>query len=84
MPADQVWIRFVDSPKADWAIGGVMQGNRRRRGEPLRPGRSDADGPSSRTRSSEHAQLAALDLRVRTPSRLPSSVERVASVSPVT
>ena len=26
MPADQVWIRFVDSPKADWAMGGEMQG----------------------------------------------------------
>ncbi|CAN5534424.1 hypothetical protein BH20ACT19_BH20ACT19_02170 [soil metagenome] len=26
MPADQVWIRFVDSPKADWAIGGEIQG----------------------------------------------------------
>jgi len=23
---DQVWIRFVDSPKSDWAIGGAMQG----------------------------------------------------------
>ena len=26
MPADQVWIRFVDSPKSEWAIGGVVQG----------------------------------------------------------
>ncbi len=26
MPADQVWIRFVDVPKADWAIGGEVQG----------------------------------------------------------
>jgi len=25
MPADQVWIRFVDSPKSEWAIGGVVQ-----------------------------------------------------------
>lgn len=25
-PADQVWIRFVDSPKSDWAIGGEIQG----------------------------------------------------------
>jgi len=24
--ADQVWIRFVDSPKADWAMGGEIQG----------------------------------------------------------
>ena len=24
--ADQVWIRFVDSPKSDWAIGGEIQG----------------------------------------------------------
>ena len=23
---DQVWIRFVDSPKSDWAIGGQVQG----------------------------------------------------------
>jgi len=23
---DQVWIRFVDSPKPDWAIGGALQG----------------------------------------------------------
>ena len=23
---DQVWIRFVDSPKSDWAIGGELQG----------------------------------------------------------
>jgi 4-oxalocrotonate tautomerase len=27
MPADQVWIRFVDSPKTDWAMGGEMQGS---------------------------------------------------------
>ncbi len=26
MPADQVWIRFVDSPKSDWAMGGEIQG----------------------------------------------------------
>ena len=26
MPADQVWIRFVDSPKSEWAIGGEIQG----------------------------------------------------------
>ena len=25
MPADQVWIRFVDASKADWAIGGQIQ-----------------------------------------------------------
>jgi 4-oxalocrotonate tautomerase len=24
--ADQVWIRFVDSPKGDWAMGGELQG----------------------------------------------------------
>ncbi len=23
---DQVWIRFVDSPRSDWAIGGEIQG----------------------------------------------------------
>ena len=23
---EQVWIRFVDSPRSDWAVGGVMQG----------------------------------------------------------
>jgi 4-oxalocrotonate tautomerase len=23
---DQVWIRFVDSPKSEWAIGGELQG----------------------------------------------------------
>ena len=23
---DHVWIRFVDSPKSDWAIGGEIQG----------------------------------------------------------
>jgi 4-oxalocrotonate tautomerase len=22
---DQVWIRFVDSPKSDWAMGGELQ-----------------------------------------------------------
>lgn len=27
MPAEQVWIRFVDSPKSEWAIGGVVQGS---------------------------------------------------------
>jgi 4-oxalocrotonate tautomerase len=26
MPRDQVWIRFADSPKSEWAIGGEMQG----------------------------------------------------------
>jgi 4-oxalocrotonate tautomerase len=26
MPADQVWVRFVDSPKSEWAMGGEMQG----------------------------------------------------------
>ena len=26
-PADQVWIRFVDSSKSDWAIGGEIQGD---------------------------------------------------------
>ena len=26
VPADQVWIRFVDSPKSEWAIGGEIQG----------------------------------------------------------
>jgi 4-oxalocrotonate tautomerase len=25
-PTDQVWIRFVDSPKSEWAIGGRLQG----------------------------------------------------------
>lgn len=25
-PADQVWIRFVDSPKGDWAMGGELKG----------------------------------------------------------
>lgn len=23
-PKDHVWIRFVDSPKSDWAIGGEL------------------------------------------------------------
>lgn len=23
---EQVWVRFVDSPKSDWAIGGEIQG----------------------------------------------------------
>jgi 4-oxalocrotonate tautomerase len=23
---DAVWVKFVDSPKGDWAIGGEMQG----------------------------------------------------------
>lgn len=23
---EQVWIRFVDSPKSEWAIGGEVQG----------------------------------------------------------
>jgi 4-oxalocrotonate tautomerase len=26
MPREAVWIRFVDSEKADWAMGGEMQG----------------------------------------------------------
>ncbi len=26
MSPDQVWIRFVDSPRSDWAIGGEIQG----------------------------------------------------------
>jgi 4-oxalocrotonate tautomerase len=26
MPRDQVWIRFVDSPKSEWAMGGEIQG----------------------------------------------------------
>jgi len=25
-PADQVWIRFVDSARGDWAMGGELQG----------------------------------------------------------
>ena len=25
MPADQVWIRFVDASKSDWAMGGQIQ-----------------------------------------------------------
>ena len=25
-PADQVWIKFVESPKSEWAIGGEIQG----------------------------------------------------------
>ena len=24
-PAEQVWIRFVDSPRGDWAMGGELQ-----------------------------------------------------------
>lgn len=24
--SDQVWVRFVDSPRSDWAIGGELQG----------------------------------------------------------
>ena len=23
---DHVWIRFVDSPKSEWSMGGVIQG----------------------------------------------------------
>ena len=23
---DQVWVKFVDSPRTDWAIGGEIQG----------------------------------------------------------
>lgn len=26
-PADQVWIKFVESPKSEWAIGGEIQGS---------------------------------------------------------
>jgi 4-oxalocrotonate tautomerase len=26
-PADQVWIKFVESPKSEWAIGGEVQGS---------------------------------------------------------
>jgi 4-oxalocrotonate tautomerase len=26
VPADQVWIKFVDLPKSEWAIGGQIQG----------------------------------------------------------
>jgi 4-oxalocrotonate tautomerase len=26
MPAEQVWIRFVESPKSEWAMGGEIQG----------------------------------------------------------
>lgn len=26
MPPEQVWIRFVDAAKGDWAIGGQIQG----------------------------------------------------------
>jgi 4-oxalocrotonate tautomerase len=25
-PREQVWIRFVDSPKSEWAVGGDIQG----------------------------------------------------------
>ena len=25
-PPDQVWIRFVDSARSDWAVGGALQG----------------------------------------------------------
>jgi 4-oxalocrotonate tautomerase len=25
-PRDQVWIRFHESPKSEWAIGGEVQG----------------------------------------------------------
>ena len=25
-PREQVWIKFVDSPRTEWAIGGEMQG----------------------------------------------------------
>jgi 4-oxalocrotonate tautomerase len=24
-PAEQVWIRFVDSPRSEWSIGGKIQ-----------------------------------------------------------
>jgi 4-oxalocrotonate tautomerase len=26
MDPEQVWIRFVDSPRSDWAVGGMIQG----------------------------------------------------------
>jgi 4-oxalocrotonate tautomerase len=26
VPRDQVWIRFNDVPKSEWAIGGELQG----------------------------------------------------------
>ena len=25
-PPDQVWIKFIESPKSEWAIGGEIQG----------------------------------------------------------
>jgi len=25
-PPDQVWIKFVDLPKSEWAVGGQIQG----------------------------------------------------------
>jgi 4-oxalocrotonate tautomerase len=25
-PREQVWIRFVDSPKSEWSLGGEIQG----------------------------------------------------------
>ena len=25
-PREDVWIRFVDSPKSEWAMGGELQG----------------------------------------------------------
>jgi len=41
MPADQVWIRFVDSAKGDWAMGGRMQGE----GEGESRGAAEGEGP---------------------------------------
>jgi 4-oxalocrotonate tautomerase len=34
LPLDQVWIRFVDASRADWAIGGEIQGERPSGGDP--------------------------------------------------
>lgn len=31
---EEVWIRFVDSPRSDWAIGGELQGGREAPGPP--------------------------------------------------
>ena len=25
-PREQVWVKFVDSPKSEWSIGGEIQG----------------------------------------------------------
>ncbi len=34
VPEDQIWIRFVDAAKADWSIGGEIQGSSPSAGEP--------------------------------------------------